>query len=149
MKIKAQIKESVQAYIAAIRTQEDQLLEDLEKLFQDDLNPVKVHVYLTRVALYPNLNKLLLYRIKINKRNKMPDAASTNVLAGGKQLHSNANAELPTGHRVLYSCWKDIKGGRCSDGDGQLQVHGQAIDDKNKQREAAPSNQESLQIKGK
>lgn len=44
MKIKTQIKESVDAYISSIRTQQDQLLEELDKLFQEDFHPVKVQL---------------------------------------------------------------------------------------------------------
>lgn len=44
MKIKTQIKESVDAYILSIRTQQDQLLEELDKLFQEDFHPVKVQL---------------------------------------------------------------------------------------------------------
>ena len=42
MKLQKQIKESVEAYIAAIRTHEDQLLDDLNQLFKEDFRPIEV-----------------------------------------------------------------------------------------------------------
>ena len=43
-KIKKQIKQAADLYVAAIRTQQTQMIEELDEMFKNDLQPVQVRL---------------------------------------------------------------------------------------------------------